>query len=853
MATSDCVGCGGGCGTRSGIGIPTGLPGEPSNDSILSAVPANGGGVQLRWSPPLLNPSSVAYTRIWRSTTNQFANAVEVQSVSATAWLDADAGYTVQPYWYWIGHVSIYGTALAPIGPQGATPTSRADSVLQEMLGKIGSLQLQGSLWNQINRINEIEGEVQQIQADINADVASLAAQYAAVNTELVAINAEINQEVAGLRGEADAAKAQLLGQIQGNGSAITNLQNLTATQAQTITGLATRLGSAESAIVTVNTTTANQASQITSLTSTVNANNTAINSRLDNSYYTKTQADSAIAASSSALTTSFDNKLAGYTNTAGLTQNYYTKSATDSAISAATLNLVSSTGLNTALAAYTTTASLTQNYYTKTQADSAISTATTGLVSATALTSTLGSYATTANLSTNYFTKTETNSAISSATQNLVSTTSLNSTLGSYATTANLSNNYYTRTQTDSAISTATSTLVSNTTLTNTLGSYATNATLTNSYYTKTQTDSAISTATQNFVSTATLNNYTTTASLQATYYTKASAASVEGQYSIKIDTNGRVAGFGLISTGSNTSTPTSAFVIRADKFAVVDPDSTANFLTNTPSPSAVPFAIIGGVTYIKTGAIQDGTVTNAKIGNFIQSNNFNGAVDSAGNITGNGTVGWAIGKAGKAVFNDVVVRGDITANSVTANSITSDSITNGGLGREHAYYDPNRVNVGTSGAGVWTNIADTGVTIAFGRTLHGTVSFAARQTDGRNGAEHRVRVLRQFSDGTGDYVCWGGVDGAPITTGYDGTTTSITFFDPYLVAGKFANYRVQMMTLFGDDRIAIVERSMFLRELSKSLQTDSIVARSTVLPPPPSGYDGGATYDPPPGTALP
>lgn len=88
-----------------------------------------------------------------------------------------------------------------------------------------------------------------------------------------------------------------------------------------------------------------------------------------------------------------------------------------------------------------------------------------------------------------------------------------------------------------------------------------------------------------------------------------------VQAKYSVKIDNNGHVSGFGLISTNNNGS-PTSAFIIRADKFAVVDPASTANNLTNTPSADAVPFFIEGGVTYIKNAMIKDASITDAKIG---------------------------------------------------------------------------------------------------------------------------------------------------------------------------------------------------------------------------------------------
>ena len=101
-------------------------------------------------------------------------------------------------------------------------------------------------------------------------------------------------------------------------------------------------------------------------------------------------------------------------------------------------------------------------------------------------------------------------------------------------------------------------------------------------------------------------------------------SAGSVNGlnaQYSVKIDNKGHITGFGLSSTDTDAG-PTSAFIVRADRFAVIDPASTADGIaadgtgTVTPTAANVPFFIDSGVTYIKAAAIKDASITNAKIG---------------------------------------------------------------------------------------------------------------------------------------------------------------------------------------------------------------------------------------------
>lgn len=93
-----------------------------------------------------------------------------------------------------------------------------------------------------------------------------------------------------------------------------------------------------------------------------------------------------------------------------------------------------------------------------------------------------------------------------------------------------------------------------------------------------------------------------------------------LEGQYTVKIDNNGAVAGFGLASTTTGSGDITSEFIVNADRFAIMrgGSDTTA---------AVVPFAVqstqqtINGETvpigvYMDTAFIKNGTISNAKIG---------------------------------------------------------------------------------------------------------------------------------------------------------------------------------------------------------------------------------------------
>ena len=71
----------------------------------------------------------------------------------------------------------------------------------------------------------------------------------------------------------------------------------------------------------------------------------------------------------------------------------------------------------------------------------------------------------------------------------------------------------------------------------------------------------------------------------------------SIYSKYSVKIDTNGYVTGFGLISTANN-ATPFSEFMVRADRFSIASPSGPGI----TPT---VPF-----IVYTTNQTMSDGTV---------------------------------------------------------------------------------------------------------------------------------------------------------------------------------------------------------------------------------------------------
>ena len=104
------------------------------------------------------------------------------------------------------------------------------------------------------------------------------------------------------------------------------------------------------------------------------------------------------------------------------------------------------------------------------------------------------------------------------------------------------------------------------------------------------------------------------------------AAAQSIDGleaKYTVKIDNNGAVAGYGLASTANSAGNIVSEFIVNADRFAILKSASD----TGTPN---IPFIVqtstqtINGVTvppgvYIQDAFVRNGTITNAKIGNAV------------------------------------------------------------------------------------------------------------------------------------------------------------------------------------------------------------------------------------------
>ncbi|MCK7288956.1 phage tail protein [Enterobacter bugandensis] len=136
--------------------------------------------------------------------------------------------------------------------------------------------------------------------------------------------------------------------------------------------------------------------------------------------------------------------------------------------------------------------------------------------------------------------------------------------------------------------------------------------------------------TATQINGITATVNGHTSAITTNAEAIANVNG-DLKAMYNIKVSvsSNGQYYAAGMgIGVENTPSGMQSQVIFLADRFAVT---------TAAGNRVALPFVIQNGQTFIRASFIQDGTIENAKIGNYIQSNNYVSGVQ-----------GWRLDKSG-------------------------------------------------------------------------------------------------------------------------------------------------------------------------------------------------------------
>jgi hypothetical protein len=302
------------CGTG-GWGGPK--PGDPSNNSVLSATPAFGG-IDINWTFPTLNPFAVAHTRIYRALIDDVnAALVIVDPVGGSFYYDKVGPGVL--YFYWIQFVSINGTQGELIGPASSTARASIEQTITDLTGQIDAGMLAQALKTQIALIPAIDAKIlEEITNRLasNEALGNAIAQVQGVNEETRAfILNEISQ-----RQTADTVLIEsintLFAQAAGNAAAITEEQTIRVTKDDAL------------------------ASRIDTLAASVNGDITAA---IANEQIVRANADTALASDISTLYTKAGNNLAAI-----LTEST-ARSNADSALATDITTLFTKAGDNTA------------------------------------------------------------------------------------------------------------------------------------------------------------------------------------------------------------------------------------------------------------------------------------------------------------------------------------------------------------------------------------------------------------------------------------------------------------------------------------------------------------------------
>lgn len=188
---ADCVNCLP-CGTN-GNGIIRPLPGDPSNDGILTATPAFGG-IDINIKYPSTNPFAIAHTILWRGTSSNFALARRhVDPMAGSFFYDkVDQGIE---YFYWIQFVSVHGTIGELIGPASATARPLIADLIEQLTQQIDEGMLAQALRAKLDEISLLNDNLMnEIMARQNANISLAQAVQDAQNGVAQALTFIINE-----------------------------------------------------------------------------------------------------------------------------------------------------------------------------------------------------------------------------------------------------------------------------------------------------------------------------------------------------------------------------------------------------------------------------------------------------------------------------------------------------------------------------------------------------------------------------------------------------------------------------------------------------------------------------------
>ena len=245
--TSSCAS--GVCGT--GGGVVT-LPGDPNNNSVLTATPEYGG-IVVSWTYPTINPHGVGTIHVYRASVPVLALAVRRTIATGDQYYDRIPASEQRQYYYWIYIVSVNGTVGEVIGPATAVPMLTIEETILDLTGKIDARFLAETLRTEIDRIEVINRRVTEETTNRLLDITTVTHALSLVQEDSSEVAALLQTETA-LRVESNSALASSVAasQVVMNNNIATAKTQL-ETQITSVEGKVQSIGALYTAKVDVN------------------------------------------------------------------------------------------------------------------------------------------------------------------------------------------------------------------------------------------------------------------------------------------------------------------------------------------------------------------------------------------------------------------------------------------------------------------------------------------------------------------------------------------------------------------------------------------------------------------------
>jgi len=241
-------------------------------------------GIQVSWTYPSTNPYAVQYTLLYRATSANFAEAIEIAHAAGSVYTDHFNQDTAQQFWYWIKIVSVNGTIGERIGPASVVLKPRKEQTVEDVQNQLTNNAFTQVLRDDILLIGQNGLTIEQHRLDrISAD-AVLAEALDRVQSGLDASMTYINTEITN-RSDADSALVSVLNTlgaaVEDNSALIFTEQTVRADAdsalASSVTDLYAKTGANTASINSEIVVRTNQYSaisqQVTTLSSTVDGN----------------------------------------------------------------------------------------------------------------------------------------------------------------------------------------------------------------------------------------------------------------------------------------------------------------------------------------------------------------------------------------------------------------------------------------------------------------------------------------------------------------------------------------------------------------------------------------------------